>query len=171
MFLCGVVRHAVISPYPSRRFIPPSAWRWVRPHDILGTRAAVPFVNKPLWFYASRPKTHITRNSEYLCVVLAICETKAQNGTAQSSIALVCNVTCSLSLSHLAANMAPSARLWSRLHVDVTNSISSILTRGPGSRTVLSTRTLTRCAPLCYVYICSWLIWRRLLYLRLFGVK
>lgn len=99
MFLCGVVRHAVISPYPSRRFSPPSAWRWVRPRDILGTRAAVPFVNKPLWFYASSPKTHITRNSEYLCVVLAICETKAQNGTAQSSIALVCNVTCFLSLS------------------------------------------------------------------------
>ena len=99
MFLCGVVRHAVISPYPSRRFIPPSAWRWVRPRDILGTRAAVPFVNKPLWFYASSPKTDITRNSEYLCVVLAICETKAQNGTARSSIALVCNVTCSLSLS------------------------------------------------------------------------
>jgi hypothetical protein len=28
-------------------------------------------------------------------------------------------------LSHLAANMAPSARLWSRLHVDVTSAISS----------------------------------------------
>ena len=63
-----------------------------------------------------------------------------------------------LCLSHLAANMAPSARLWSRLHVDATNAISSILMRGPGSRTVLSTRTVTRCAPLCYVFICLWLI-------------
>lgn len=39
-----------------------------------------------------------------------------------------------LCLSHLAANMAPSARLWSRLHVDATNAISSILMRWPGSK-------------------------------------
>ena len=30
-----------------------------------------------------------------------------------------------LCLSHLAANMAPSARLWSRLHVDATSAICS----------------------------------------------
>jgi hypothetical protein len=78
--------------------ISPAAWRSVRPRYILGTRAAVPFVDKLLWLYALSPKTYITRNSEYLCVVLATCETKVQNGTALSSIALVCNVTCSLCL-------------------------------------------------------------------------
>lgn len=92
--------------------ISPSAWRWVRPHYILGIQAAVPFVNKPLWFYASSLESQIARNSEYLCVVCVsqFWEAKAQNGTALPSIALVCNVTCfSVSLSRFVANMAPSA--------------------------------------------------------------
>jgi len=47
---------------------------------------------------------------------------------------------------------------WSRLQVDARNAISFILVPGPGSRTILSTRTVTRCAPLSYVFICSRLI-------------
>lgn len=51
--------------------------------------------------FMHRARRHTSQGtvSIYLSVVLASCETKAQNGTAQSSIALVCNVTRSPSLS------------------------------------------------------------------------
>lgn len=100
-FCAGLYRLPLVPLILPAASISPSAWRSVRPHYILGIQAAVPFVNKPLRFYASSWEPQIARNSEYLCVVCVsrFWEAKAQNGTALLSIALVCNVTCFLCLS------------------------------------------------------------------------
>jgi hypothetical protein len=68
-FCAGLYRLPLVPLILPAASISPSARRWFRPHYILGIRAAVPFVKKPLRFYASSWEPQIGRNSEYLCVV------------------------------------------------------------------------------------------------------
>lgn len=72
-FCVGLYRLPLVPLILPAASISPSARRWFRPHYILGIRAAVPFVNKPLRFYPSSWEPQIARNSEYVCVVCVVC--------------------------------------------------------------------------------------------------
>lgn len=134
-FCAGLYRLPLVPLILPAASISPSAWRSVRPHYILGIQAAVPFVNKPLRFYASSWGPQIARNSEYfvccVCVVILRVKGTKRYRSAFDRFGLQCHLfSLSLSLSLATLPIWHLAQwLGSRLHV-----VSSINPHGPGSR-------------------------------------